>query len=85
MPKFANLFNSPKKHAKLRVFTICSKMDPAEVHESLVELLKKFRIHFAAVHVFSEDYDREKLYPETLEKVCFIFFNNFSVWKSMRS
>lgn len=50
--------------AKLRVFTVCSKkVDAEEIHENLVSMLKKFRIHFYEVRVLHDD-DSE-LYPET--------------------
>ncbi|KAL3088713.1 hypothetical protein niasHT_023331 [Heterodera trifolii] len=60
--------NTYLPNAKLRIFTICSKLNPDDVHQKLVEMLKKFRIHFASVHVISEDYDEGKLYQETIEE-----------------
>uniref|UniRef100_A0A183C0Y5 SLC12 domain-containing protein n=1 Tax=Globodera pallida TaxID=36090 RepID=A0A183C0Y5_GLOPA len=60
--------NTYLPNAKLRIFTICSKLDPDDVYHKLVEMLKKFRIHFTSVHVISEDYDEEKLYQETIEE-----------------
>uniref|UniRef100_A0A915CQ49 DNA-(apurinic or apyrimidinic site) lyase n=1 Tax=Ditylenchus dipsaci TaxID=166011 RepID=A0A915CQ49_9BILA len=52
--------------AKMRVFTICSKSNPEQVHHSLVTMLKKFRIQFTSVQVFVED--NRDLYPETVEE-----------------
>jgi solute carrier family 12 (sodium/potassium/chloride transporter), member 2 len=59
--------NTYLPNAKMRVFTVCSKSSPELVQHSVVQMLKKFRIHASAVLVLSEEEHRE-LYPETMEE-----------------
>ena len=59
--------NTYLPNAKMRVFTVCSKSSPELVQQSVVQMLKKFRIHASAVLVLPEEEHRE-LYPETMEE-----------------